>query len=123
MPYYPEALKNRWWEIFMNIEIHTYDKGLVFDLLGKSSVRDEIQISDQIKLRYDGSYIRKAFGFPEIANFVLTFGSGMAAGVAANWLYDKLKGKKIERLIIERTEVEIDRGEIKKVIEEKLMVE
>lgn len=109
----------------MNIEIHTYDRGLVFDLLGKSSasVHDEIQMSDQIKLRYDGSYIRKAVGFPEIAKFVLTFGSGMAAGVAANWLYDKLKGRKIEKLIIERTEVEIDQGEIKRVIEENLRVE
>lgn len=108
----------------MNIEIHTYDGRLVYELLGKSSatVDDEIQISDQIKLRYDGSYIRKAIGFPEIARFVLTFASGAATGVAGNWLYDKLKGRKIEKLVIEKTEVEIDRGEIKKVISEKLRI-
>ncbi len=47
----------------------------------------------------------------------------MAAGVASNWLYDKLKTKKIEKLMIERTEVEIDKGEIKKVIEEKIKFE
>jgi len=112
----------------MNIEIHTQEKDLVYDLLGKSSatINDEIQISDQLKLRYEGTDCCKAVGFPEIAYFVLTIGSGfavdLAAGVTANWLYDKLKGKKI-KVIIERTEVEIDRGEIKKVIIEKLRIE
>ncbi len=106
----------------MNIEIHTNDNFLVFDLFGKSSIHqdDEIQITEQVRLKYNGSSIRKAVGFQEIANFVLTFGSGVASGVVANWLYDKLKEKKVEKLVIERTEVEIEQGEIKRVIEEKL---
>jgi len=109
----------------VNIEIHIYDRRLVYELLGKPSaaIGDEIQVSDQITIRYDGSYIRKAIGFPEIAKFVLAFGSGATAGVVGNWLYDKLKGKKIEKLVIERTEVEVDQGEIKRVIDEKLKIE
>lgn len=109
----------------MKIEIHTHDTRLVGHLLEEStiSVHDEIQISGGVTLKYDESYIRKAVGFPEIAKFALTFGSGIAAGVAANWIYAKLKGRNIEKLIIERTEIEIEEGEIKRVIEEKLTAE
>ncbi len=109
----------------MNIEIHTHDRDLVSDFLGSSSAsaKDEIQIADQVRLRYEGSHIRKAIGLPEIARFALTFGSGVAAGVAANWLYGKLKGRRVEKLIIERTEVDVNQGEIERVIEERLTVE
>ena len=109
----------------INIEIHTHERRLVSDLLGKSSItiNDEIQISDQIKLRYAGSYIRKALDFPEIIYIVVSFSSGVAAGVFANWIYDKIKGKRIEKFMIEKTEIELDQGEIKKVIEEKLSIE
>jgi len=109
----------------INIEINTYERRLVFDLIGKSSVtkNDEIQISDQIKLRYAGSYIRKGLDFPEIIYIVVSFSSGVAVSVFANWLYDKLKGKRIEKFMIEKTEIELDQGEIKRIIEEKLRIE
>lgn len=110
----------------MNIEIHPHDRFLAFDLAGTPSidVGDEIQIADQVKLSFKSAHdIGKAFYLPEIVYFTLTFGSGVAAGVAANWLYDKLKSKRIKKLIIERTEVEIDQGEIKRVIEERLKIE
>ncbi len=83
-------------EVAMNIEIHTHDKFLAFDLLGKSSITagDEIRGTEDVRLKYNGSLIRKAAGFPEVVNFVLTFGSGVTSGVVANWLYDKLKRKK-----------------------------
>jgi len=97
----------------MDIEIHTYDKDMVFDL-PSASVHGEIQVPDQIELIYEESYIQKAVDFSVIDCYVLTFGSGVTAGVVANWLYDGLKGKKIEKLVIERTEVEITQGEIKK---------
>ena len=105
----------------MNIEIYTDDKNLVFELLGKSSAKvgDSTGLENQILLTYKGSLIRKAIGFPEIAQFALTFGSGVGAGLVANWLYDKLRGKKITRIVIERTEVKLNEGEIEKVINEK----
>ena len=34
-----------------------------------------------------------------------------------------LLGKRIEKFIIERTEIELDEGEIKRIIEEKLTIE
>lgn len=109
----------------MQLKIYTYNPRLVFDLLGKSaaSVGDEVKISDQARLIYNGSEVRKAIGFPEIACFTLTFGLGVTTGVIANWLYDKLKGEKIEKLLIEKTEVQVDQGKIKKIIEEKIKFE
>ena len=109
----------------INIEIHTHERRLVFDLLGKSSVtqNDEIQISDQIKLRYAGSYERKGLDFLAIIYFAVSISSSVGASVFASWLYDKLKGKRIKKFIIERTEIELDEGEIKRIIEEKLTIE
>jgi hypothetical protein len=109
----------------MKIEIHTHDRRLVSDLLGSSTitVNDKVQISGDAVLRFDGIYIRKAVGFPEIVYFSLTFGLGVSASLVANWLYNKLRKKKIEKLIIDRRVIEIDEGEIKKIIEERLKIE
>lgn len=106
----------------INIEIHTYEGRLVFDLLRKSSVtqNDEFQISERIKLIRKGSFTGQVF--PEIIYFAVSFSSGVAAGVFANWIYDKLKGKRMEKFMIEKTEIELDKGEIKRIIEEKLRI-
>ena len=61
--------------------------------------------------------------YKPLLKFVLTIGPGVISGVVANWLYNKLRGKKIQKLIIERTVVEIDKEEIKKIIEEKIKLE
>jgi len=109
----------------IKIEIHTHDRKLLSDILENSSVSmgDETNISDQARIKYDGSYIRKALGFPEIIYLILTFSSGVSAGVIANWLYDKLKKKNIEKLIIDKTEVEINKEEITKIIIEIIKIE
>lgn len=106
----------------MEIEIHTHDNKIVFDLLGKSriSVDDEVEIEGGFRIKYSGGFIRKSFGFPSIENFVVTFSSGVTAGLVANWLFNKLKDKRVEKLLIERIEVKVDEGEIKSVLTEKI---
>jgi hypothetical protein len=108
----------------MNIEIQTSDNFIAFELLGKKSVslNDSIDLPGNAKLSYNGSLIRKSFGMPEIVNFTLTFGSGVAAGLVANWLYDKLKNK-AEKITINRREIQLDKEEIKKIIEESIKIE
>jgi len=111
----------------MEIEIHTTDRALVFDLLGTTSSlsigdKSEIPKGNAI-LTYKGSYIQKGFGIPEIAKFSIEFGSGVAIGIISNWLYNKLKGKDIKRLIIEKREITVERNEIRKIIEEKIEIE
>ena len=107
----------------MDIEIQTQDRFLAFELLGKKSVslHDSVDLPGNAKLSYNGSVIRKSFGVPEIVNFSVTFGSGVAAGLVANWLYDKLKDK-TKKITINRREIQLDKDEIKKIIEESIKI-
>ncbi len=103
----------------MDIEIKTYDKSLIFEILGKrsASIKDSVDIPGKAKLTYNGTFICKSIGIPDTINLALTFGSGVASGVVANWIYDKLKGK-TEQISINRTEIEFEKEQIKRVIEE-----
>jgi len=111
----------------IEIEIHTTDRALVFDLLDKSSslsIGDKFEIPEgNAVLTYKESYIRKGLGIPEIAKFSIEFGSGIAIGIISNWLYNKLKGKDIKRLIIEKREITVEKNEIRKILEEKIEIE
>ena len=107
----------------LSVELHTYHWQVIFDLVGQSN---QIDISGGIQLRLDGSYEVKDTTHPSIFYLALTFAGGMATdllvNMAASWLYDKLKRRQqdIPHLIIERTEVEIDEEQIRKVIAEKI---
>jgi len=70
-------------------------------------------------LIYQPTIKRKSLGGGEIFEFVLTFSSGVASGVVANWLYSTLRSR-VSSLTINRVEVQIDEGEIKRVIEEQI---
>ena len=105
--------------------IDTEDRGLAHHLLGSSvaQIGDEIHVSDDITVTYQGTIERKALGFPETIELVIYIASTVAVGVAANWIYDKLKGKNITRLQIKNKVVEFDEGEIKRIIEETIEID
>lgn len=107
----------------MELEIQTYDRLLVFDVLGKksASIDDSVDLPGNAKIFYKEILGCKSVGIPETINFVLTFGSGVAAGVVANWIYDKLKNK-TEKITINRKEIILDKEQIKKVIEEEIKI-
>ena len=106
----------------MEIWVHTHDRSLAFDLLGKSQARtgDIIELDQGVSLAYEGTYMRKALGFPEIVMFSASIPTGIAAGVLANWLWEKLRGRNITQIEIDRTTVEFEEGAIKRVIYEKV---
>lgn len=66
--------------------------------------------------------VRKAYGIPQYIEIVLSVGGSIGAGIASNYIYDKLKKHNGENLSIRinRHEVEFDRGKITKKIEEEL---
>jgi len=107
----------------MEIEIQTHDRSLVFDVLEKKSVslNDEVEIPGNAKISYKGSLVLKSVGIPETVNFVLTFSSGVVASVVANWIYDKFKNK-TEKIKINRREINLDKNEITKIIEESIEI-
>lgn len=106
----------------VHIEIDTTDGDLVFDLMGrpKSVGRGtSVEVPGDARLEVEGILKRKAFGIPETLELALTLGSGVATGVVANWLWAKLNGR-ASRLRIERTEIELDEGVIRRVLHEKI---
>jgi hypothetical protein len=54
------------------------------------------------------------FGFPDIINLTILIveeiAVGIASGIISARLYDKLKGRDIEKIRIERTEVTLNQG-------------
>jgi hypothetical protein len=106
----------------VEVWIHTHDRSLAFDLLGKSQLRagDVIGLGQGVFLTYEGTYARKALGFPEIVMLSASIPTGVAAGIIANWLWEKLRGRNITQIEIDRTMVEFEEGEIKRVIHEKV---
>lgn len=64
---------------------------------------------------------RRGVDFETVATAILMIGSNVAAGVLANWLYEKLRGKPTTRLTINRTEVQITtKDEIMRVVQEEI---
>jgi hypothetical protein len=51
--------------------------------------------------------------------FQLSFGVNLAPGLLATWLYEKINGR-ATKLLMDRTEVPIDKGEIERVITAKI---
>ena len=80
---------------------------------------DKSPIPGNAYIEYQNTYIRKALGASETVKFIITFGSGVGASLVATWLYNKLKGR-MNSLRINRRIVELDKGEIARVIEEEI---
>lgn len=103
------------------------------EIFGNSiSVGQLVQVTDRVTLRNDGAEEFRAVDLPAIIHFTLEVAErnveAITAGLIAAWLYDKLKvrvapERKGEKLLIERTEVELSEGAIKKVISERLTIE
>lgn len=111
----------------VRIEIETNDKQLDFDLLGtKNSISRgmEKSIAEGVSVRYEGTEFRKAVGLPDIIHITIAIAEGMAIGIVSGlisaWLYDKLNGRSVEKIRFERTEVTLNKGEIEKILIEKL---
>jgi hypothetical protein len=69
--------------------------------------------------------MRKAVGAPQVIYILLSLGRDVAAGVAGSYIYDKWKSHKGGQLsmTINRREVNLDKGEITRVIEEEIKIQ
>lgn len=115
----------------VRIEIDTQDWMPVYrslcDVAGYELHDEEFYISesDQVTLKLDSIWVERETFPPGTIFLILRAASSaafnLAANLAADLLYDILKGeKKTTRLLIEKTIVEIEEGEIKRIIIEKL---
>src|SRR5690348_1628327 len=105
------------------LEIETHDRRLAFEILGSTNISlgDTLDAPGGVHLKYQGSLIRKAFGIPEVLQFILDASVNIELGLFGAWLYDKVKSKEIERIIINRRVVtEITAEGIRQVLEEEV---
>jgi hypothetical protein len=102
------------------IEIESHDRRLDFELMNHPASLQEgvaYTLPDGSTLLWQPGPMRKAHGLPAIFHFILVYARDVSAGVLGAYLYDKLKGK-ATALLIDRQEVQIDKGEITRIITE-----
>lgn len=108
----------------MIIEIDTADKQLAFELFGNPEslgpgASIELPVGGTLQLRE--WRFGKALGAGETLELVLSFGVGVSSSLVANWLWGKLKGR-ATTLRINRVEVNMQEGEIQRVVSESIEV-
>ena len=105
----------------INIEVDTYDKQLTTDILGRKSISsgDEIDIYRNMVLEYQLTLKKFSIEEPDTVIFTLDVEGDVATNTSifATWLHDNLKNRAV-KLKINRTEVDVDEEEIKKIINE-----
>lgn len=108
----------------VKIIISTFDHLLTFELFEKKKMSqgERIKITEGAELVLESIYGRKAFGLPELVALGLEITKDVAIGVIAARLYDKLKGRRIEKLTIDEEEIEIEENEIKRVLKRKIEI-
>ena len=107
----------------MMIQIEVNDNKFIEKLFEKESINigDEISIPGDATLRYENSLSRRNV-LPidsSVLELTLSFGSGVASSLVASWIYSKLRND-IRSIRIERKIVEVDKNEIRKIIEERI---
>ncbi len=105
----------------MLLEIDTNDSRLAFDIMDNNNLSsgEKKELFDDISIEYKDTFIRKAFGIPETITFILSFGSGVGAGLIANWIYDKIKNRATS-IRINRKVTIIDKDHIFIMIQEEM---
>ena len=105
----------------INIEVDTYDKQLTTDILGRKSISsgDKIDIYRNMALEYQLTLKKFSIEEPDTVIFTLDVEGDVATNTSifATWLHDNLKNRAV-KLKINKTEVDVDEKEIKKIINE-----
>lgn len=107
----------------IQLDIETHDRHLGFEIADSSSLNSGLIINAPggVTLRFQGSLVYKAVGIPEVLQFIVDASINIDLGLFGAWLYDKVKDKHVERIIINRRVVtEITPHGIRQVLEEEI---
>ncbi len=105
------------------IDIESFDRQLPFLIADSSTIQQGMVIDAPggAKLHFQGGLIRKAVDIPEISQYILQLAVDIDVGLFSAWIYDKLKSRSVERVIINRVEItEITENSIRRVITEQI---
>ena len=67
--------------------------------------------------------VRKGFGEEIAITVLITISTGIPITIIGNWLYDKIKNCSSNKITIDRQEITFDKGQITKIITEKIKKE
>lgn len=104
------------------LEVESNDRGLASDVMGSRSlsVGQVAALAPDVSIQYRGSMSRKQLGAPEVTEYVIGFGTGVAASYVAALLFAKFHGR-ADRISIDRVDVRFDdKGAIERIITEKI---
>lgn len=108
----------------VQLDIETHDRRLGFDIAGVGNSLNfgtAVDVPGGAKVVFQGAIVRKSFGIPEVLQFVLDTAVNVEIGLLSAWLYDKVKGKPVERIIINRRVItEFTEQGIRQVLEEEI---
>jgi hypothetical protein len=103
----------------MRVEIHVYadpfDTALIQELFDKKDrklLKSKDVILEELHKDWGRMYVGEV-----VAEFALVFSTTVAAQVAADWLYDKIKDR-AHKLEIRKIRVKIEREEINRILVE-----
>lgn len=110
-----------------NFEI-AYPMDVLFDLFESNEISTGMtkKVPGGAVIRLDKMPMQKRFSTQDAAPLVtiaVSLGTGITLNLFSSWLYDKIKKSKIQRLKINRREIEITPDGILKAIEETIEIE
>ncbi|MDH3997537.1 MAG: hypothetical protein OET90_01745 [Desulfuromonadales bacterium] len=107
-----------------SLKIETYDRRLGSDIAGVGNSLSSGTIVDVPgggKIEYITTRGCKAPGIPEVLEFIVEASTTIELGLISAWLYDKVKSKPVEKIVVRRRVItEITEENIREVIEEEI---
>ena len=106
----------------VRIQIETSDRNLQDELFPNliSKRKRETEIEKGISARFEHITIREAVEFPPLIEFTIILSKEViipvALGIASEWLYEKIKNRKIKKIRIGDFEVLIEKEKIKQML-------
>jgi hypothetical protein len=103
------------------LEIETHDRRLGFSLLEAQRIGPgtAFDAPGGVRLECKGILARKALDITEILKFVVDLSLQIDINLFAAWLYGKVQGSRVTKIVIERREIiEITEDRIRQVLEE-----
>lgn len=106
------------------LEIETRDRRLAFDIVGTGNPAKAgtvVQVSGGATIEFRGVLVRKAIDVPEVLQFIVDASVNGDLALLAAWLYDKVRGRAVPRIAINRRLItEITKEGIRQVLEEEI---
>ena len=77
-------------------------------------------IPEGISINWPPLTIRQEFGNIQPITIIISFSIAVSSKVLGNWIYDKIKNHGSNKITIDRKKIILDKGEITRIIQEKI---